>query len=120
MFKPPDQVGDREHSARATAQGMDLDRSGHYVRPAMELLLILSAMLSAVTGAFSGTRGPEGRIHEAETIVGARLLVVVAEEEVARTTPAAPDDAAPSTEVRPLPDFALADAIPIYADRLLE
>ena len=99
---------------------MDLDASGHYVRPAMELLLILSAMLSAVTGAFSGTRGPEARIHEAETTVGARLVVVVAEEEAAQAVSSVPEDAAPSTEVRPPRAFALADSIPLYADRLIE
>ena len=99
---------------------MDLDASGHYVRISMELLLILSAMLSAVTGAFSGTRGPEARIHEAETTVGARLLVAVVEVEAARTVSSVPEDAAPSTEVRPLRDFALPDSIPRYADRLIE
>jgi hypothetical protein len=86
----------------------------------MELLLILSAMLSAVTGACSGARGPEARIHEAETTVGARLLVAVAEEEAARTVASVPEDAAPSTDIRPLRAFALADSIPLYADRLIE
>ena len=87
----------------------------------MEFLLILSAMLSAVTGAFSGTRGPEGRIHEAETTIGARLVVVAAAEEVAAEVGLPlPLDVPLSTEVLPLRAFALADPIPLYADRLIE
>ena len=86
----------------------------------MELLLILSAMLSAVTGAFSGTRGPEGRIHEAETTIGARLVVAAAEEVAVEAGVPVPQDAPLSTEVAPLPDFALADPVPLYADRLIE
>jgi hypothetical protein len=86
----------------------------------MELLLILSAMLSAVTGACSGTRGPEARIHEAETTVGARLVVAVAEEKAARAASSVPENAAPSTQVRPLRTLVLADSIPLYADRLIE
>jgi hypothetical protein len=99
---------------------MDLGAWGHYVPVAMELLLILSAMLSAVTGAFSATRGPEERIHEAEAAVGARLLVAVAEEQAAPAGTHIPEDAAPGAEVAALSEFALADSIPIYADRLLE
>jgi hypothetical protein len=86
----------------------------------MEFLLILSAMLSAVTGAFSGTRGPEGRIHEAETTIGARLVVAAAEEAAVELDASRPRDIPPTSEVRPLPDFALADPIPLYADRLIE
>ena len=86
----------------------------------MELLLILTAMLSAVTGAFSATRGPEEQIREAEAAVGAQLLIAVAEEQAVAAATRLPEDAAPGTEVAALPDFALADAIPIYADRLIE
>ena len=77
------------------------------------------AMLSAVTGAFS-TRGPEGRIHEAETTIGARLVVTVAEEVAVEASLPVPQDVPLSTEVPPLRDFALADPVPLYADRLIE
>jgi hypothetical protein len=99
---------------------MDLRACAHYVPLTMELLLILSAMLSAVTGAFSATRGPDGRIHGAETTVGARLAVAVAEEQAAPTAASTPENVAPGNDLPPPPDFALADAIPLYADRLIE
>ena len=86
----------------------------------MELLLILSAMLSAVTGAFSGTRGPDGRIPAAVARMGASLAVSVAEELAEPSAAAIPQDVAPGTEAPPLRDFALPDSIPLYADRLIE
>ncbi|WP_129792490.1 hypothetical protein [Sphingosinicella sp. CPCC 101087] len=98
---------------------MDLRGCAHYVPLTMELLLILSAMLSAVTGAFSAS-GPEGRIHGAETTVGAHLAAAVVEERAAPTAVYVPENAAPGNDLPPLPDFALADAIPLYADRLIE
>ena len=42
---------------------MDLGARRYYVAAAMNFLLILSALLSAVTGAFSGVRAPEPRPH---------------------------------------------------------
>ena len=66
---------------------MDLQAPAHYVAPAMELLLILSAMLSAVTGAFSGVRGPEARLHQAEASVGAQLVAVGRRASRSRSSP---------------------------------
>lgn len=86
----------------------------------MELLLILSAMLSAVTGAFSGTRGPDGRIPEAETSIGARLAVAVAEEVAAEPQDRPVRELPQAREVLPLEDFALPEPFPLYADRLIE
>ena len=86
----------------------------------MELLLILSAMLSAVTGAFSGVRGPEAGVHQAESSVGAQLVASVIEETVAQLVPVIPQNDAPSTDVPALPVLAIAAAIPLYADRLIE
>ena len=86
----------------------------------MELLLILSAMLSAVTGAFTGVRGPEGRLAPAEAAVGAQLVVAIVEEQAAPAVPTRPLDTPPSTEVPALPGFALAAAAPLYAVRLIE
>ena len=86
----------------------------------MEFLLILSAMLSAVTGAFAGTRVPEGRSPEAEATIGARLVVAIAQEEAVPSGTSLPEDAPASAEAISPPDFALADPIPLYADRLIE
>ena len=86
----------------------------------MELLLILSAMLSAVTGALSGVRGPETGVHQAESSVGAQLVASVVEETVASLAAVAPQNDAETNEVHPLPAFAIAAAIPLYADRLIE
>lgn len=86
----------------------------------MEWLLILSAMLSAITGAFSGVREPEARLPQAEAAVGAQRVAAVAEQAAALVLPIRPAAAAFSTEVAPLPRFALAASIPLYADRLIE
>ena len=86
----------------------------------MEFLLILSAMLSAVTGAFSGVRGPEARVHQAEAAVGAQLVASVVEERVAQLASVIPQNEAASTEVPELPAFAIFASIPLYADRLIE
>ena len=86
----------------------------------MEFLLILSAMLSAVTGAFSGVRGPEVGVHQAESSVGAQLIASVVEDRVAQLAPVIPPNDAATTEVHPLPLFAIAASIPLYADRLIE
>lgn len=86
----------------------------------MELLLILSAMLSAVTGAFTGVRGPEGRLHPAQAAVGAQVAVSAVEQQAPATRAARPPAAPASKEVEPLPAFAVAPAAPLYADRLIE
>ena len=86
----------------------------------MELLLILSAMLSAVTGAFSGVRGPEAGVHQAESSVGAQLVASVVEEKVAQLAPVIPPNDAASTDVPALPVLEIVAANPLYADRLIE
>ena len=86
----------------------------------MELLLILSALLSAVTGVFSGVRGEEARFAQAEAAVGAQVAASVEQQQVAPAAADRPADAAPSADVPALPGFALAAAIPLYADRLIE
>ncbi len=99
---------------------MDLGARRHYVAPAMEFLLILSAMLSAVTGAFTGARAPEARLHQQ-----AAQIVVVAEpsaetavvaERIVAALPALGALAAPPA-LRP---FALAAPAPLFAVRLIE
>jgi hypothetical protein len=96
---------------------MDLGPRRHYVACAMEFLLILSAMLSAVTGAISGARAPEARLHQAEAVQTVAPVRQEAERSVAAVSPTA-------APVRPqvhdaLPAFAPA-AIPLYANRLIE
>jgi hypothetical protein len=77
-------------------------------------------MLSAVTGAFSGVRGPEARVHQAEASVGTQLVASIVEERVAKLAPVIPENDAAATEVRALPAFAIVASIPLYADRLIE
>ena len=86
----------------------------------MELLLILSAVLSVVTGAFSGVRGPEARIHQAEATVGAQVVVSTVEEQATSLVFARPEELGFTVEVLPLGLFRLAAAFPLYADRLIE
>lgn len=87
---------------------------------AVELLLTLFAMLSAVTGAFSGVPEGEARMHQAESQTAARATIAVAQEAVQPITTIIPSNALPSTGVPALRLFAIAAAIPLYADRRIE
>lgn len=85
----------------------------------MEWLLILSAMLSAVTGAFTGARADEAQVHQA----GCAVAVEAAAAAVEAVAPAAA--APPAVRVRPagilpLPTFGFAAQLPIDTVRLLE
>ncbi|HVQ10226.1 MAG TPA: hypothetical protein VMS43_17550 [Allosphingosinicella sp.] len=87
----------------------------------MEFLLVLSALLSAVTGAFTGARPHEARLHHAATAQS----VAVAEPAQQVAVPAARIAVAPA----PAPARAIAEArpvsappaaVPLYADRPIE
>jgi hypothetical protein len=100
---------------------MDLGAPRHYVAPAMEFLLVLSALLSAVTGAFTGARPPEARLHHA----AATQSVAVAEPSATVAVPAARVAiAAPPIRARSVADVPSVPAppasAPLYADRLIE
>lgn len=86
----------------------------------MELLLTLFAMLGAVTGVFSGVRGPEAQVHQAEAAATVEAIAAVAEAAVEPIVAVIPANDGFSMEVVPLPAFALSAAIPLYADRLIE
>ena len=82
--------------------------------------MILSALLSAVTGAFAGTRPAEARLHQP----AATQSVAVASPSATVAIPAArPVQAIPAQRARavslPVPAAPLA-AAPVETDRLLE
>ena len=87
---------------------------------AMELLLILSAMLSAVTGAFAGVREAEAPVQRTEAAAAATLAVAVAQGRATVTAPVLPAGETLSRDVVPLPGFALAAAAPLETIRLIE
>ena len=85
----------------------------------MNFLLILSAMLSAVTGAISGVRAPDARPHHmamarAETACPDRMV------RAARIAVPAWNVAPRAASLLAATDFDLRASIPAYADRLIE
>ena len=86
----------------------------------MELLLILSAMLSAVTGAFSGVSGATALVWAITWFRPAQPAAAVTEQQVAPAVADRPAGTVSTIELPELPGFALAAAIPLYADRLIE
>jgi hypothetical protein len=87
--------------------------------PAMELLLILSALLSAVTGAFTGGRAPEARLHAPVTAEAARAApAAIAQAPLPIDAGAAPVIRAARAVATPI--LRLAARVPLYADRLIE
>ena len=98
---------------------MDLDGARHYVADAMEFLLILSAMLSAITGAISGVRAPEPRLHHAAAIQ-AEAPCAKAVQQAVRLEAPAPSEGPRIAAIFAPRAFDLKAAIPLYADHLIE
>lgn len=98
---------------------MDVGASRHYVARAMEFLLILSAMLSAVTGAISGVRAPEPRLHHAAA-VQAEAPCLKQVQRVAQLPVPVANEVPRIAAVFAAPSFDIEAAIPLYADRLIE
>ena len=98
---------------------MDLAAPRYYVAAAMNFLLILSALLSAVTGAFSGARAPEARPHhvavaQAETPCPERLV------RMAQAAVPASRDSRRIAAIFAAHAFDLRPSVPAYADRRIE
>jgi hypothetical protein len=88
---------------------------------AMEFLLIVSALLSAVTGALTGTRGVEAAPpHEAaaEAVVVTRAAAVAVAPIAQTETPAAP--LTEREQSLPIPASAPPASAPLETDRLIE
>lgn len=85
----------------------------------MELLLILSAMLSAITGAFVGARAPEAR-PQSVAIVQAEAPCVEEAQRSVRLPVAASDLGERIAAVFAAPALDVPAGIPLYADRLIE
>ena len=85
----------------------------------MEFLLILSAMLSAVTGAISGVRAPEARLHHAAAVQAEAPCLEQVRNVARREAPAVAAPPRIAATFAP-PAFHLATSIPLYADRLIE
>ncbi len=86
----------------------------------MELLLFLSAILSALTGAISGVRAPEAQMHQAY-VAGAQATAARAMPARAVRAYLALADGWESRATRDLPAIAVAPAlfapIPRYLDK---
>ena len=82
--------------------------------------MILSALLSAVTGAFAGGRPADARLHQpaATQSVAAPAPTVMVAVPAVRPVQAIPEQAAAPAPA-PLPAAPVADA-PVETDRLLE
>ena len=99
---------------------MDVPAAAHYVARPMELLLIFSAMLSALTGAFTGGREPEARVQQTEAAAAAEAVVVAVRAQAPKVAIAPPAATLP-TIVAPLSvRLAVAAAPPLAFVRLNE
>jgi hypothetical protein len=88
----------------------------------MELLLLLTALLSALTGAAVQSRGGEAMTHQvaAGVVVAAPRLVAAQVRAPVRVLPVADTPVDSRRIASPLRLFSLTSATPLYATRLRE
>jgi hypothetical protein len=87
----------------------------------MEFLMILSALLSAVTGAFAGGRPAEVRLHQPAATQSVAAPAPIATVAVPALRPVQAIPAQPALAAAPaLPTAAPLPAAPVETDRLLE
>ena len=101
---------------------MDLAAGHPYVAGAMELLLILSALLSAVTGALTSPFGPEARSPHQTSVEAISIADAAVDAVVIMKAPAAlrPFDTQQAAPPPPQPTTSPVASTPIQTDRLLE
>ena len=88
----------------------------------MELLLLLSAFLSALTGAISGVRTPEMQVHHASAQAPVTAIDIQAPRKAvgARVTQSVATLASVARPVSGPIAWFVAASVPLYADRLRE
>ena len=101
---------------------MDVQTHRHYVAGAMEILLILSALLSALNGALTGPRGPEAAIRHEAAVEAVAVAEAAVDAVAAASLPAAsaPAEAPRVSAPEAVPADPPADRPPLATDRLIE
>jgi hypothetical protein len=99
---------------------MDLTGSPRYVGTRMQFLLLLSALLSAVTGAFAGPRAADAPVNQVEAQQEAALVApLLAENAAAARAPVQPIRRSASPRLPALIE-APAPSAPLTSVRWLE
>ena len=101
---------------------VDVFTLNHYIAALMELLLLLSALLSTLTGAISGVRAPEVQRHQTSVQAALVSAPLAAARQTAQVRPSQP--ALTLVAIARVPAgwaaWAVSAAVPLYADRLRE
>ena len=103
-------------------RGMDLAARRHYVAGAMELLLILSALLSTLSGALTSPFGLEAGSRHETALEAVAVAEAAVEAATSRVAPPAlrPLDPQRTDHAYPSPAASPVAATPIETDRLIE
>lgn len=104
-----------------TVAALDVAGRTHYIAAPMELLLFLSAFLSALTGAINGVRAPEVGLYQTAGGIEASDAGAVANATVsARRFPAPARAIGTILVAAPLAALAIAPHVALYASRRRE